>query len=161
MTRWIRGLAIALLVLGAGGRAAADGDRPDPPAKTGDADYVAAVKAIDAGRFAEAIPLLEAVVARDARNADAYNWLGYAVRRNGDPARAVPIYQKALDIDPKHRGAHEYIGEAYLMLGDVERARQHLRRLDALCFLPCSEYRDLKRAIETFEKTGQPPTARR
>src|SRR5207249_11484646 len=49
----------------------------------------------------------EGVVARDARNADAYNWLGYAVRRGGDPARAIPLYQKALDIDPKHRGAHE------------------------------------------------------
>jgi tetratricopeptide (TPR) repeat protein len=155
------GLAIALLALGTAAPAAADGERATSATRTRDADYTTAVKAIDSGRFAEAISLLEGVVGRDPRNADAYNWLGYAVRRNGDPARAIPIYQKALDIDPKHRGAHEYIGEAFLMLGDLANARQHLARLDALCFLPCSEYRDLKKAIETFEKTGKAPTAQR
>ena len=156
-----RALAIAFLVLGSGGRALADGDRTIKPDPAQDTAYTTAVQAIEAGRFAEAIPLLEGVVARDARNADAYNWLGYAVRRTGDPPRAIPIYQKALDIDPKHRGAHEYVGEAYLLLGDVDKARQHLARLNALCLLPCSEYRDLKKAIETFEKTGQAPTAQR
>ena len=64
-------------------------------------------------------------------------------------------------VEAKSRGAHEYVGEAYLLLGDVDKARQHLARLNALCLLPCSEYRDLKKAIETFEKTGQAPTAQR
>jgi len=159
-------LALALLALAATSRACADGGGGGDESRaargdSADPDYTTAVKAIDAGRFAEAIPLLEGVVARDGRNADAYNWLGYAVRRSGDPTRAIPIYQKALDIDPKHRGAHEYIGEAYLILGDVASARRHLKRLDSLCFLPCSEYRDLKKAIETFEKTGKAPTASR
>ena len=144
--------------------ALADGDRGDrtpPPGKTQDAAYTQAVKAIDAEQFATAIPLLEGVVDRDGRNADAYNWLAYAIRRNGDPARAIPIYLKALDLDPKHRGAHEYIGEAYLALGDVARARQHLARLDALCFFGCSEHRDLKKAIAGFEKAGKAPGASR
>ena len=131
----------------------ADGDRtPSPQARAQDPSYAQAVKAIEAGQFKTAIPLLEGVVARDERNADAYNWLGYAVRKDGDAARAIPIYQKALAIDPKHRGAHEYIGEAYLMLGDLASAKQHLARLDSLCFFGCSEYRDLKQAIEAFER---------
>jgi Tfp pilus assembly protein PilF len=161
MRTMVVALAVALLALGLSSRALADPENPTPSRKASDPAYTTAAKAIEAGRFAEAIPLLEGVVARDPRNADAYNWLGYAVRRNGDPAAAIPIYEKALDIDPKHRGAHEYIGEAYLMLGDLDKARQHLARLDTLCFLPCSEYRDLKKAIETFEKTGQAPTAQR
>ena len=74
---------------------------------------------IQASKFAEAIPLLEQVVARDQANADAYNWLAYATRRNGDPAKSIGIYQQALSLDPKHRGAHEYIGEAYLALHDL------------------------------------------
>jgi tetratricopeptide (TPR) repeat protein len=119
-----------------------------------DPDYTAAVQAIKADRYAEAIPMLERVVGRDPRNADAFNWMGYATRRKGDPAASIPIYQKALAIDPKHRGAHEYIGEAYLMLGDVTKAKEHLARLDKLCFLPCEQYRDLKRAVEQYEKTG-------
>jgi tetratricopeptide (TPR) repeat protein len=132
----------------------ADTPSSRPAARAEDPDYAAAVKEIKASRFTAAIPLLERVVARDAGNADAYNWLGYATRRNGDPARAVPLYEKALAIDPKHRGAHEYIGEAYLLLDDLPKARVHLARLDSLCFFPCSEYRDLKKAVEAYEKSG-------
>ena len=158
--------AIAALVLGAsltagGVPAGADGDRTPAPSRAGDPAYGEAVKAIQAGQFATAIPLLEGVVARDERNADAFNWLGYAVRKNGDPARAIPIYQKALAIDPKHKGAHEYIGEAYLMVGDLASAKQHLARLDSLCFFSCEEYRDLKKAIESFERTGKGPAPSR
>ena len=69
------------------------------------------------------------------------------MRKNGDPARSIPIYQKALSIDPKHRGAHEYIGEAYLALDNLPKAKEHLGRLDKLCFFPCSEYKDLKKAV--------------
>jgi tetratricopeptide (TPR) repeat protein len=145
-------LALAA-ALGLGpGPAGADGDRTPSPRPGEDPAYTQAVRAIEAGQYKAAIPLLEGVVARDQRNADAYNWLAYAVRKDGDPARAIPIYQKALALDPKHRGAHEYIGEAYLMLGDVGSARQHLAHLDSLCFFGCSEYRDLKQAIEAFER---------
>jgi len=112
------------------------------------------VKAINAKEFARAIPLLEGVVKRDAANADAQNWLAYAVRSNGDPARSIPIYQKALSLDPKHRGAHEYIGEAYLTLDNLPKAKEHLAALNKLCFLPCSQYRDLKKAVEAYEKSG-------
>jgi tetratricopeptide (TPR) repeat protein len=152
--RWA---AVLVLVgaLAAPATALADGDRTPAPGKTQDAAYTQAVRAIEAGQFKAAIPLLEGVVARDERNADAYNWLGYAVRKDGDPARAIPIYQKALAIDPKHRGAHEYIGEAYLMLGDVAKAKRHLAALDSLCWLPCEEYRDLKKAVQGYEKQGK------
>ena len=131
--------------------------------KPEDPDYTRATKAIKAEDFAAAIRLLEQVVARDGTNADAYNWLAYAVRRNGDPAGSLPLYEKALAIDPKHRGAHEYIGEAYLALDDMAKAKEHLAALDRLCFFPCSQYRDLKRAIEAYEKSGGKikPTAAR
>ena len=141
--------------------AGADGDRTPAPSRVKDPAYTEAVKAIEAGQFKAAIPLLEGVVARDDRNADAFNWLGYAIRKDGDAARAIPIYQKALALDPKHRGAHEYIGEAYLMVGDLASAKQHLARLDSLCFFSCEEYRDLKKAIESFERTGKAPTSQR
>jgi tetratricopeptide (TPR) repeat protein len=156
--------AIVLLLLGPGlahearGDGGGGGGGDDALSRTQkpeDADYTAGVNAIKAERFGVAIPALQRVVARDPKNADAFNWLGYATRRNGDPAAAIPIYQKALAIDPKHRGAHEYIGEAYLLLGNVAKAKEHLARLDSLCFLPCSEYSDLKEAVEKYEKTGK------
>jgi Flp pilus assembly protein TadD len=163
--RWLLAiLALGTMLVGDPTAAtAADTPGPSTPAKAEDPDYTAGVKAIKAENFAAAIPLLERVVARDTNNADAYNNLAYAIRRNGDPARSIPIYQKALAIDPKHRGAHEYIGEAYLMLDDLPKAKEHLRGLDSLCVFSCSEYRDLKKAVDVYEKSGgkSKPTASR
>src|SRR5207244_6462519 len=85
-----------------------------------DPDYTKATKAIKAGDFAAAIPLLERVVARDSTDADAYNWLAYSIRRNGDPAGSLPLYQNALAINPKQRAEHQYIGEAYQVLDNVQ-----------------------------------------
>ena len=147
------GLGLTDLAAAAGG-GGGGGDADQTRSTPADPDYTAAVRAIKAERFADAIPLLETVVAKEPRNADAYNWLGYATRRNGDPAASIPIYQKALAIDPKHLGAHEYIGEAYLMLGNLPKAKEHLTALDKLCFFSCEEYRDLKKAVEQYEKTG-------
>jgi tetratricopeptide (TPR) repeat protein len=152
----LTGIPVPATAVGGGGSITG----PDVPATREDPDYTAAVKAIKAENFAAAIPLLESVLRRDDRNADAHNWLGYAVRRSGDPERAIPIYQKALALDPKHRGAHEYIGEAYLMLKRLPEAKEHLAALDRLCFLPCSEYRDLKKAVEAYEKNEAPAKAR-
>lgn len=143
--------AVPVPVHAAGG----GGDEGRSSTKPQDPDYTAAVAAIKAGEYARAIPLLDTVIGREGKSADAYNWLAYATRKNGDPAASIPIYEKALAIDPKHRGAHEYIGEAYLMLGDVAKAKRHLAALDSLCFFPCEEYTDLKKAVQGHEKQGK------
>ncbi|MDI1272273.1 hypothetical protein [Polaromonas sp.] len=65
-------------------------------------------------------------------------------------------YGEALRLNPKHRGAHEYVGEAYLMVGDLAKAKQHLAALDKLCFMPCEEYTDLKKAIAAYEAKRKP-----
>jgi tetratricopeptide (TPR) repeat protein len=154
------GLSDQVLADGGGGGGGGDERSGGAQATPADPDFTAGVNAIKANKFAAAIPLFQKVVARDARNADAFNWLAYAMRRNGDAAGSIPVYQKALAIDPKHRGAHEYIGEAYLALGNLGKAKEHLARLDSLCFLPCSEYKDLKQAVEQYEKTGRASTTR-
>ncbi len=148
--------AVALAVLAAAGpvRAAGGGNGGGSTGKSDDPDYVAGVRAIKAADFPTAIRLLKGVVAREPGNADAYNWLAYATRRNGDAAGSIPLYEKALSLDPKHRGAHEYIGEAYLTLDNLPKAKEHLARLDKLCFFPCSEYSDLKKAVQAYEQSG-------
>jgi len=142
------------LVLGTVGSAGADGGGGSPPTTPtvqDDPNFTAGVTAVKRGDYPAAIRLFEAVVAKDDKNANAYNWLAYSTRKNGDAAKAIPIYEKALAIDPKHRGAHEYIGEAYLVLGDLPKAKQHLAILDKLCFFPCEEYSDLKKAVHDYE----------
>jgi len=161
-------LGLALLLAGLPAAVQADGpsssSRPSTSSSTPeDPDYGAAVQAIKAERFHEAIRLLDQVVAREGRNADAYNWLGYATRRSGNPSAAIPLYEKALSLDPKHRGAHEYLGEAYLQLDNLPKAKELLARLDSLCFFSCEEYRDLKKAVQAYEQSGGKvkPTATR
>jgi tetratricopeptide (TPR) repeat protein len=155
LVRFVAGLLAAGILVATPHGAGADGEpsRSRPGARE-DPVYTEAVKAIKLGDYPTAIRLLETVVAKDERNADAYNWLAYSIRKSGAAGRAIPIYQKALTIDPKHRGAHEYIGEAYLVLGDVAKAREHLATLDKLCFFPCEEYSDLKKAVQAYESSG-------
>lgn len=143
----VHGLALAD---GGGG----GGGGGDAPARKQDPALTAAVQAIDAKQYARAIPMLEDVVKREPSNADGYNWLAYAIRQNGDPAKSISIYQKALALDGKHLGAHEYIGEAYLALDNLPKAKEHLSRLSRLCLFGCEQYRDLKKAVEAYEKSA-------
>ena len=58
---------------------------------------------VEARNYAPAIPLLQQVVQRDPRNADAYNLMGYATRASGNPNGSLQYYQQALAIDPASR----------------------------------------------------------
>jgi len=147
-------LLAAALSISAADSARADPSRGNSTVAPRDSQYAEAERAVKRGDYPAAIRLLEGVVAKDQRNADGYNLLAYSIRKSGDPAKSIPIYEKALAIDPKHKGAHEYIGEAYLALGDLDKAKQHLATLDKLCFLPCEEYTDLKKAVQAYESSG-------
>ena len=149
------GLPIATFAAGGG----ADPPRPAAvtPAVPADPNFAQAKAMIEARNYAPAIPLLQQVVQRDPRNADAYNLLGFATRASGNPQGSLQYYQQALAIDARHLGAHEYLGEAYLMLDRLPEAEQHLARLDSLCVFGCTEYRMLKAAIASY-KSGRKPT---
>lgn len=143
-------LAAALLIAGSTLPAVAAGNDP-PKAAPVDPNFTEGRKAIDAKDWAKAIPLFEMVVAKDDKNADAYNWLGYASRNQGNYDQAFAYYGKALAVDSRHRGAHEYIGEAYLKVNNVEKAEEHLKRLDSLCTFGCGEYTELKKKIAEYK----------
>ena len=112
-------------------------------------------KAVKAKDFERALSLFKKVVRSDPQNADAWNYIGFSHRKLDQLDRALPAYQKALAIDPDHRGANEYLGELYLKTGELGKARERLKRLDAICTFGCEEYDDLKMAIETFEAKKQ------
>jgi tetratricopeptide (TPR) repeat protein len=129
----------------------------DVPRSSGtpeDPDLSAARARIDAKDWPGAVDILKKAVAREPGNAEYHNLFAYSVRHTANPDMNVVLqhYRDALRIAPQHRGAHEYIGEAYLMVGDLPRAKEHLAALDKLCFFTCTEYRDLKKAIERYEK---------
>lgn len=151
MKSYFRPLIIALLafpvaVLAAGG----NGDSAGVPA---DPVIAAAQDANGRKDYAKASGILREALAKASDNADYHNLYAYSVRKGANPDMDLVFkhYNEALRLNAKHRGAHEYIGEAYLMVGNLGKAKEHLARLDRLCFFPCGEYRDLKKAVAEYE----------
>ncbi len=123
-----------------------------------DSEYDKGYTAAMNGNYDAAIAILNKVVAKDPKHADAHNMLGYSYRKKGDYAASMKSYDLALRINPEHRGAHEYIGQAYLEQKNLAKAKEHLKRLDDICSWGCEEYDKLKRAVRSFE-TGRAPTS--
>jgi Flp pilus assembly protein TadD len=141
---------LLLLTLATSARAAGGGGAGGPPGSN--PDLAKAERLIEKKQWDEAIRALQEVTAKDSKNADAYNWLGYAERNRGNTDAAFAYYDKALALDPKHRGAHEYVGEAYLMVGKPDKAREHLAVLEKLCGKKCEEYEDLAKDIREYDE---------
>jgi Flp pilus assembly protein TadD len=151
-TMTVTALGLSLPVQAAGG-----GASMETPAKPVDPNFARAKAMIEARDYKGALPLLQQVVTKDPKNADAYNLMGFATRKSGDPNGSLVYYQQALAIDSRHIGAYEYLGEAYLMLGRLPEAEQQLARLNSLCTFGCAEHRQLKAAIADY-KAGKRPT---
>lgn len=125
------------------------------PASPAAPEKLAGARALIAEKkWAAAIDELKRI--NDSANADWNNLMGYSHRkaRTPDLAAAERYYGVALQIDPKHRGALEYSGELFLQIGDLARAEQRLAALDKVCFLPCEEFTELKKAIASFKANG-------
>jgi tetratricopeptide (TPR) repeat protein len=54
----------------------------------------------------------------------AFNGMGYAYRKTGEPTQALAMYDKALQMAPGFPDAMEYRGEAYLALARVDDAEK-------------------------------------
>lgn len=109
-------------------------------------DFAVGKKAIDAKNWTQAVSSFSKVVTQNPKNADAYNYLGYANRWLGKYDEAFAAYDKALALDPRHKGALEYSGIAYLKTNQKPRAEAQLARLQAIC-ATCEETRDLAKAV--------------
>ena len=144
----IRPWMIALLLMPMAAPAA-----DDPSAAPSDPVLAAARQAVAREEYAKAAAQMREAVAKAPANAEYHNLYAYALRKGASPDMDLVFkhYHEALRLEPKHRGAHEYIGEAYLMVGNAAKAKEHLARLDRLCFFGCAEYTDLKRAIAAHE----------
>jgi tetratricopeptide (TPR) repeat protein len=53
----------------------------------------------------------------------AYNGLGFALRKTGEPVKALEMYDQALKMAPGFPDALEYRGEAYLALNRIDDAK--------------------------------------
>ena len=146
-----RSLMITLMALPGVALSAADVNQPAMP---GDPVLERVAAATSKNDWTGAQATLREALAKNPSNADYHNLYAYTLRKGANPDMSLVFkhYNEALRIDPRHRGAHEYLGEAYLMVGNVAKAKEHLSVLDKLCFFPCDEYSDLKKAIADYER---------
>lgn len=115
------------------------------------ADYDTAKKAIEREDWDGAIRALKSAERHDPGNADVQNMLGFTHRQKGEVEAAFSYYNKALQLNPYHRGAHEYMGRAYLLQSRLEKAQEHLARLEQICPEKCQERDNLKKAIAEWD----------
>lgn len=107
-----------------------------------------ASKLIEMGSFGSAIWQLKRFLKDSPDNADAHNLLAFSYRSLEKFDLAAEHYQRALQINPDHAGAYAYQGVMFLETGRPEAARENLERIQEICGKGCSEYRNLRNAIQ-------------
>jgi len=95
--------------------------------------------------YLKAYGKFEKAYAKDKKNADILNYLGYTLRKTGDLEQAEIYYLKGLELDSKHLGINEYLGELYVQTNRIELAKE---RLEVLKGCKCEEYEELRELIE-------------
>jgi len=118
-----------------------------------DDEFQPSTQAIESENYTLAIIELDKLNGQHPDDADVLNLLGYSHRKLKDYEQAETYYLQALAIEPKHRGANEYLGELYLETDRLDLAEQRLNVLDKACFLPCKQYRKLKKAVKEYKAT--------
>jgi len=112
--------------------------------------YTQASAKVDAQDYRGAMPILDKIIAKDPRNPDALNLMGFCDRKLGNTDEALEYYNKALAIRPNHVGANEYLGELYLELKNLPKAEERLKVLAKACN-GCEEQQELKEKIDKYK----------
>jgi Flp pilus assembly protein TadD len=147
-------MALPALLSDVDAQAASTGDDKSSSSSSKDGSFERGQQAFRNGEWQAAVDYFKKAVADDAKNAEAYNLMGYSYRRLGEADPAFAAYAKALGLEPRHRGANEYLGETYLLVGDVEKAGAQLALLTDICGKQCKETVKLRKAIARYNASA-------
>ncbi len=103
---------------------------------------------LNAGEIEKATDAYESALAIDPASPGIYVRLGIAARRAGMQGKAIRYYRAALLREPRNMAAISGEGAALAEKGALERAKQNLARLDAMCGVDCGERDKLARVIQ-------------
>tara|TARA_Y100000590_G_scaffold359777_1_gene415771 strand:- start:887 stop:1387 length:501 start_codon:yes stop_codon:yes gene_type:complete len=95
--------------------------------------------------YLKAYAKLKKAYAKNKKDADILNYLGYTLRKTGSLEKAEKFYLEGLMLDASHLGINEYLGELYVETGRIELAKERLQVLNGC---KCEEYDELKELIE-------------
>ena len=102
---------------------------------------------VSAENFRTARTQLRALNREFPNNADVNNLLGFTSRKLNMNGASAKFYRAALRIEPNHLDALAYQGELFVATNKIARAKRNLAKLERLCGVDCSQFKDLKTAI--------------
>ncbi len=138
---------------GGGGSSGGGGGGSSSKSTSSSSQYAKAKAKVEAKDYRGAKPMLEKLLAKNPRDADVLNLMGYCSRKLGPPSEALKYYQKALAINPRHIGANEYLGELYLEMKDLAKAEERLQVLTRACN-GCEEQEELEEKIADYKASN-------
>ncbi|MBB5709385.1 tetratricopeptide repeat protein [Sphingomonas xinjiangensis] len=100
-----------------------------------------------AGNIDGAQDALESALAVDPRNRDAFIVLAEISRGRGLPGKAIRLYREALALQTNDLSALRGQGEAMVAKGAVEKAKENLTKIQAICKGQCNDATMLSAAI--------------
>lgn len=113
------------------------------------------VAAQKVGNWEAATDALETSLAVDPRNRQAFLRLAEVAKSRGLTGKSIRLYREALTLEPNDLKALAGQGDALVTKGAVEKARENLARIKALCTSSCPEATTLAAVIAK----GPPPAA--
>jgi len=84
------------------------------------------------GRYAEAIPLLQAELAADPKDISTRVFLAASYAQSGRDAEALAEFTKLTELDPNNPQHHGNLGIAYETAGNIEKAKEQFEKALAL-----------------------------
>jgi len=112
-------------------RASSDGTSlPDPKDKIETFQQITTAMGLwRAGDTAQALEIIDALIAGEPAFAGAHHFRGLVLSGSGDPAGAVTAFQRALELDPEHGVAARALVRSYVTLGQSNDAEALLAQL--------------------------------
>jgi tetratricopeptide (TPR) repeat protein len=110
-----------------------------------------AEKLLRAGRFKEALALLEPLEDDQAGDARYDYLLARSALEAGNPSKASFVYERILAVEPNYVGVRLEMGRAYLGLGDYARAKLEFETVLSVANLPP----DLRQQAQIYAKLAE------
>ena len=137
-----------------GGYAFGAGSSPKPASdkRPGVSDYNSGVKLMQKGNYERAEKKFAAALKKNPKMAEAYNNLGYSLRKQGSNnfQQALDHYNRAIDLKPDLAEAYMYRGVLHMLMGDEAKALEDHRSLTRL-------NRSLADALQAAIASGEEP----
>jgi len=155
MNKMLMGLtatAVALLFFGTHVFAAGSSPKPKRDTRPGVSEYNDGVKLMQRGKYEKAEKRFKAALKKNPNMAEAYNNLGYSMRKQGPQNydEALSNYNRAIQIKSNLAEAYMYRGVLYMLMGNEDKALADHRKLTQLD-------RKLADALQAAIASGEEP----